>query len=78
VVAYHLDCFARALATTLDYLCRFSRRGVGLHVVGRGSVEADTASGFIVTAVESLAAGRSRVSALRRQAAWRAHRGCPR
>jgi len=56
VVVYHLDRFARDLAATLDYLRGFSRRGVELHVVGRGRVEADTASGFIVTAVEGLAA----------------------
>lgn len=56
IVVYHLDRFARDLAGTLDYLRRFSRRGVELHVVGRGRVEADTASGFIVTAVEGLAA----------------------
>src|SRR6266852_7606237 len=55
-VVYHLDRFARDLAATLDYLRRFARRGVELHVVGRGRVEADTASGFIVTAVEGLAA----------------------
>src|SRR5216683_5561773 len=56
VVVYHLYRFARDLAATLDYLRRFSRRGVELHVVGRGRVEADTATGFIVTAVEGLAA----------------------
>jgi DNA invertase Pin-like site-specific DNA recombinase len=56
IVVYHLDRFARDLAATLDYLRRFSRRGVELHVVGRGRVEADTASGFIVTAAEGLAA----------------------
>lgn len=56
IVVYHLDRFARDLAATLDYLRRFSRRGVELHVVGRGRVEADTATGFIVTAVEGLAA----------------------
>lgn len=56
VVVYHLDRFARDLAATLEYLRRFARRGVELHVVGRGRVEADTASGFIVTAVEGLAA----------------------
>ena len=50
VVVYHLDRFARDLAAPLDYLRRFSRRGVELHVVGRGRVEADTATGFIVTA----------------------------
>jgi DNA invertase Pin-like site-specific DNA recombinase len=56
IVVYHLDRFARDLAATLDYLRRFAGRGVELHVVGRGRVEADTASGFIVTAVEGLAA----------------------
>jgi len=56
IVVYHLDRFARDLAATLDYLRRFARRGVELHVVGRGRVEADTATGFIVTAVEGLAA----------------------
>jgi site-specific DNA recombinase len=56
IVVYHLDRFARNLAATLDYLRRFARRGVELHVVGRGRVEADTATGFIVTAVEGLAA----------------------
>ncbi len=56
VVVYHLDRFARDLAGTLDYLRQFSRRGVELHVVGRGRVEADSATGFIVTAVEGLAA----------------------
>lgn len=56
IVVYHLDRFARDLAGTLDYLRRFARRGVELHVVGRGRVEADTATGFIVTAVEGLAA----------------------
>src|SRR5712691_9508955 len=56
IIVYHLDRFARDLAATLDYLRRFARQGVELHVVGRGRVEADTASGFIVTAVEGLAA----------------------
>ncbi len=56
IVVYPLDRFERDLAATLDYLRRFSRRGVELHVVGRGQVEADTATGFIVTAVEGLAA----------------------
>ncbi len=56
IVVYHLDRFARDLAGTLDYLRQFSRRGVELHVVGRGRIEADSATGFIVTAVEGLAA----------------------
>lgn len=56
VVVYHLDRFARDLAGTLDYLRRFARRGVELHVVGRGRIEADTASGFLMTGVEGLMA----------------------
>lgn len=56
IVCYHLDRFARDLAGTLDYLRRFSRRGVELHVAGRGRVETDTASGFLMTGVEGLMA----------------------
>src|SRR6266478_3747727 len=56
IVVYHMDRFARDLAGTLDYLRSFSRHGVELHVVGRGRQEAETASGFIVTAVEGLVA----------------------
>jgi site-specific DNA recombinase len=60
IVVYHLDRFARDLAGTLVYLRRFARRGVELHVVGLGRVEAETASGFIITAVEGLAAAHYR------------------
>ena len=56
VVVYHLDRFARDVAALLDSLRAFSRRGVELHVVGRGCIEADTASGFLVTGVEGLMA----------------------
>ena len=56
VVVYHLDRFARHVAGMLDALRAFTRRGVELHVVGRGRVEADTATGFLVTGVEGLMA----------------------
>jgi DNA invertase Pin-like site-specific DNA recombinase len=56
VVVYHLDRFARDVAALLDSLRAFSRSGVELHVVGRGRIEADTASGFLVTGVEGLMA----------------------
>lgn len=56
VVVYHLDRFARDLAGGLDTLDGFARKGVELHVVGRGKVEADTASGFLTTSVELLMA----------------------
>ncbi len=54
-MVYHLYHFAQDLAATLEYLRHFSQRGVELHVVERVSVEADTATGFILTAVEGLA-----------------------
>lgn len=56
VVVYHLDRFARDLAGMLDALRAWSRRGVELHVVGRGRVEVDTASGFLIAGVEGLMA----------------------
>jgi site-specific DNA recombinase len=56
VVVYHLDRFARDVAGLLDSLRSFSRRGVELHVVGRGRIETDTASGFLVVGVEGLMA----------------------
>jgi DNA invertase Pin-like site-specific DNA recombinase len=56
VVVYHLDRFARDVAGLLDSVRGFSRRGVELHVVGRGRIETETASGFLVTGVEGLMA----------------------
>jgi DNA invertase Pin-like site-specific DNA recombinase len=56
VIVYHLDRFARDVAGMLDSLRAFSKRGVELHVVGRGRVEAETASGFLMTGVEGLMA----------------------
>jgi DNA invertase Pin-like site-specific DNA recombinase len=56
VVVYHLDRFARDVAALLDAVRSYSRRGVELHVVGRGRVDVDTASGFLVTGVEGLMA----------------------
>jgi DNA invertase Pin-like site-specific DNA recombinase len=56
VVVYHLDRFARDVAALLDALCSMSRHGVELHVVGRGRIEVDTATGFLVTGVEGLMA----------------------
>lgn len=54
VVVYHLDRFARDVAALLDTLRAWSRRGIELHAVGRGRIEADTATGFLVTGVEGL------------------------
>lgn len=56
VVVYHLDRYARDLAGGLDALDSFSRKGIELHVVGRGRIEAESASGFLSTSVELLMA----------------------
>jgi site-specific DNA recombinase len=56
IVVYHLDRFARDVAGLLDSVRGFSRRGVELHVVGRGRIETETASGFLITGVEGLMA----------------------
>ena len=56
VVVYHLDRFARDVAALLDSVRAFARRGVELHVVGRGRIETDTATGFLMTGVEGLMA----------------------
>lgn len=56
VIVYNLDRFARDVAALLDSLRAFSRSGVELHVVGRGRIETDTASGFLITGVEGLMA----------------------
>jgi DNA invertase Pin-like site-specific DNA recombinase len=54
VVVYHLDRFARDVAALLDALRSMSRRGVELHVVGRGRVEVESASGFLLTGIEGV------------------------
>jgi len=56
VVVYHLDRFARDVAALLDNLRSYRQRGVKLHVVGRGEIEVDTATGFLITGVEGLMA----------------------
>lgn len=56
VIVYNLDRFARDVAALLDSIRAFSRSGVELHVVGRGRIETDTASGFLITGVEGLMA----------------------
>jgi DNA invertase Pin-like site-specific DNA recombinase len=56
VVCYHLDRVARDVAALLDTLKAWSRRGVELHVVGRGRIEAETASGLLMTGIEGLLA----------------------
>lgn len=52
VVVYHLDRFARDLAALLDTLRAWRRRGVQLHVVGRGEYRGDTAATYLQTWAE--------------------------
>lgn len=56
IVVYNLDRFARDVSALLDTLRAYNRRGVELHVVGRGKIDVDTANGFLVTGVEGLMA----------------------
>lgn len=56
VIVHALDRFGRDAAGVLDALSRFTRRGVELHVVGRGRVETTSASGFLMTSVEAVLA----------------------
>lgn len=56
VVVYHLDRFARDVAALLDELKGFSKKGVALHVVGRGRIETESASGFLTISIEGVLA----------------------
>ncbi len=56
LVVYHLDRFARDAAAQLDILQAWRKRGIVLHVAGRGAVEVDTASGFLSVGVEGIVA----------------------
>jgi len=51
VIVYHLDRFARDAAALLDWLERAARRGLELHVVGRGRIETQSASGYLMAGV---------------------------
>lgn len=56
VVAYHLDRLARDTAGILDWMEELTRRGIAVHVVGRGEVEATSAAGRLTVGVEALVA----------------------
>jgi site-specific DNA recombinase len=60
VVVYHLDRLARDAAALLDWLERAGRRGVQLHVVDRGRVETESASGYLMAGVEGIVAAHYR------------------
>ena len=54
VIVHALDRFGRDAAGVLDALSGFTRKGVELHVVGRGRIETASANGFLVTSVEAV------------------------
>ena len=56
VVAYHLDRLARDTAGVLDWMEDLTRRGIAVHVCGRGEVEATSAAGRLTVGVEALVA----------------------
>lgn len=56
VLVTNMDRFARDAAGALEEIDRFTKRGVQLHVVGRGRVETSTATGFLTAGIESLLA----------------------
>jgi site-specific DNA recombinase len=60
VVIYHLDRLARDAAALLDWLERAARRGIELHVVGRGRIETQSASGYLVAGIEGVVAAHYR------------------
>src|SRR5215471_14124728 len=60
VVVFHLDRLARDAAALLDWLERAGRRGIELHVVGRGRVEAQSASGYLLAGIEGVVAAHYR------------------
>jgi site-specific DNA recombinase len=62
VVAYHADRFARDAAALLDTVRDWSRRGVELHIVGRGRLEATSSAGYITTAIEGVVAEHFRLA----------------
>jgi len=60
VIVYHLDRFARDAAALLDWLEQAARRGIELHVVGRGRIETQSASGYLMAGIEGVVAAHYR------------------
>lgn len=56
IVCYTLDRFARDIAATLDTLAEYRRKGVELHVAGKGRLETASSSGLLTVGIESLLA----------------------
>lgn len=56
VVVYHFDRFGRDVSGTLEALRAWTKKGIELHVVGRGRIEVETSSGFLQNTVEQMVA----------------------
>ena len=54
VVCFSLDRLGRDVVGVLGWMSSAARRGVALHVVGRGVVEVASSSGFLGTTVEAM------------------------
>src|SRR5262245_14433794 len=61
VIAYHLDRVARDAAALLDWCASAAKRGIELHIVGRGQVETMSSAGYLGVGVEALVAAHHRL-----------------
>lgn len=61
VIAYHLDRVGRDAAGLLDWIAASTRRGVEIHIVGRGKMETTTSAGYLGVGVEALVATHYRI-----------------
>lgn len=55
LICYHADRLARDTAGLLDWLDRWTRRGIEVHTVERGRIETRSASNFLLVGVEAVA-----------------------
>jgi DNA invertase Pin-like site-specific DNA recombinase len=61
VVCYSLDRLGRDAAGLLDWTASAARRGIQLHVCGRGLIETSSSSGFLGASVEAVVAQHYRI-----------------
>jgi site-specific DNA recombinase len=61
VICYHLDRLARDAAALLDWCAGAAKRGVELHIVGRGKTETSSSAGYLGVGVEALVAAHFRM-----------------
>lgn len=61
VIAFHLDRVGRDVAGLMDWVASAAKRGVELHIVGRGKMETASSSGYLGVGVEALVAAHFRL-----------------